>query len=399
MSFHLSLATGRVFRYCTLALGVSALIACSKTEAPKEPLRAVKVITIAGSNLNVEGVYSAEIRARVESRLGFQVGGKLLQRPVEPGQRVAAGQLLAQIDARDYQLAAQSAQAQPRDYQLAAQSAQAQLSAAQSQRDLAAAEYKRFEALKAQNFISGAELERRETALKAADASLNQAKAQAQAQSNQASYASLSASHAGVVTAVDGEVGQVVSAGQPIVRLAHDGPRDAVFAVSEQMVIGLKLGQAMQATLLSTGQILNGKVRELAASADPVTRTFAVKLSLADSTNLPLGVTVNVHAGPTVGNAPLVIKLPTSALRQEGQSTVVWVLDEATMTVNTQAVQLGMVDGNEVVIQSGLKPGQKVVSAGVHVLAPGQKVTLYGAAASAATLAPAATTASTPAQR
>ncbi len=385
MSFFLSLATGRVFRYCTLALGVSALIACSKTEAPKEPLRAVKVITIAGSNLNVEGVYSAEIRARVESRLGFQVGGKLLQRPVEPGQRVAAGQLLAQIDARDYQLAAQSAQAQ--------------LSAAQSQRDLAAAEYKRFEALKAQNFISGAELERRETALKAADASLNQAKAQAQAQSNQASYASLSASHAGVVTAVDGEVGQVVSAGQPIVRLAHDGPRDAVFAVSEQMVMGLKLGQAMQATLLSTGQILNGKVRELAASADPVTRTFAVKLSLADSTNLPLGVTVNVHAGPTVGNAPLVIKLPTSALRQEGQSTVVWVLDEATMTVNTQAVQLGMVDGNEVVIQSGLKPGQKVVSAGVHVLAPGQKVTLYGAAASAATLAPAATTASTPAQR
>jgi RND family efflux transporter MFP subunit len=388
MSFHLSLATGRVFRYCTLALGVSALIACSKTEAPKEPLRAVKVITIAGSNLNVEGVYSAEIRARVESRLGFQVGGKLLQRPVEPGQRVAAGQLLAQIDARDYQLAAQSAQAQ--------------LSAAQSQRDLAAAEYKRFEALKAQNFISGAELERRETALKAADASLNQAKAQAQAQSNQASYASLSASHAGVVTAVDGEVGQVVSAGQPIVRLAHDGPRDAVFAVSEQMVMGLKLGQAMQATLLSTGQILNGKVRELAASADPVTRTFAVKLSLADSTNLPLGVTVNVHAGPTVGNAPLVIKLPTSSLRQEGQSTVVWVLDEATMTVNTQAVQLGMVDGNEVVIQSGLKPGQKVVSAGVHVLAPGQKVTLYGAAASAATLAPAATTASTastPAQR
>ncbi|MEY4470923.1 MAG: Multidrug resistance protein MdtA precursor [Pseudomonadota bacterium] len=385
MSFHLSLATGRVFRYCTLALGVSALIACSKTEAPKEPLRAVKVITVAGSNLNVEGVYSAEIRARVESRLGFQVGGKLLQRSVEPGQRVAAGQLLAQIDARDYQLAAQSAQAQ--------------LSAAQSQRDLAAAEYKRFEALKAQNFISGAELERRETALKAADASLNQAKAQAQAQSNQASYASLSASHAGVVTAVDGEVGQVVSAGQPIVRLAHDGPRDAVFAVSEQMVMGLKLGQAMQATLLSTGQILNGKVRELAASADPVTRTFAVKLSLADSTNLPLGVTVNVHAGPTVGNAPLVIKLPTSALRQEGQSTVVWVLDDATMTVNTQAVQLGMVDGNEVVIQSGLKPGQKVVSAGVHVLAPGQKVTLYGAAASAATLAPAATTASTPAQR
>ena len=394
MSILLSLATGRVFRYGAMALGLSALIACSKTEAPKEPLRSVKVITIADSPLNMEGVYSAEIKARVESRLGFQVGGKLLQRPVEQGQRVAAGQLLAQIDARDYQLAVQSAQAQ--------------LSAAQSQRDLAAADYKRFEALKAQNFISGAELERRETALKAADATLNQAKAQVQAQSNQAAYASLSASHAGVVTAVDGEVGQVVSAGQPIVRLAHDGPRDAVFSVSEQTVMGLKLGQAMQATLLSTGQILTGKVRELAASADPVTRTFAVKLSLADSNNLPLGATLNVNAGQTGASAPLVIKLPTSALRQEGQSSVVWVLDEATMTVNTQAVQLGGVDGNEVVIQSGLKPGQKVVAAGVHVLAPGQKVTLYGAAVSAVTGAPAATAgavpaaptaASTPAQR
>lgn len=377
MPFPFSLAEGRVFRSCALALSVITLVACSKTEAPKEPLRSVKVITVAGSALNVEGVYSAEVRARVESRLGFQVGGKLIQRPVELGQRVSAGQLLAQIDARDYQLAAQAAAAQ--------------LSAAQSQRDLAAAEFKRFEALKAQNFISGAELERRETALKAAEATLNQAKSQAQVQSNQASYASLSASHAGVVTAVDGEVGQVVSAGQPIVRLAHDGPRDAVFAVSEQLAMGLKLGQAMQATLQSTGQILKGTVRELAASADPVTRTFGVKLSLLDSSALPLGATVNVHAGLSTGSTSVVIKLPTSALRQEGSSTAVWVLDEATMTVNSQAVELGPVDGNDVVIQAGLKPGQKVVSAGVHVLSPGQKVTIYGAAATAtaATAAPA----------
>ena len=89
-----------------------------------------------------------------------------------------------------------------------------------------------------------------------------------------------------------------------------------------------------------------------------------------------------------LGSQSAVIKLPTSALRQEGQGTVVWLLDEASMTVNTQAVQVGRVDGNEVVISSGLKPGQKVVSAGVHVLSPGQKVTVYGAAASG--LAPAA---------
>ena len=368
MSSTLSLAVGRVFHSCAIALCVCSLAACSKTEPPKEPLRSVKLVTVSGSVLNAEGEYSAEVRARVESRLGFQVGGKLVQRPAEQGQRVIAGQLLAEIDARDYQLAAQAALAQ--------------VSAAQSQRDLAAAELRRFEVLKAQNFISGAELERRDTTLKAAEAALNQAKSQAQAQSNQAGYARLTASHAGVVTAVEAEVGQVVSAGQPVVRLAHDGPRDAVFAVAEKTALALKVGQSMQATLLSTGQTLKGKVRELAASADPVTRTYAVKLALDDSERLPLGATVSVLAAPLQGSQSAVIKLPTSALRQEGQGTVVWVLDESSMTVNTQAVEVGMVDGNEVVIPSGLKPGQKVVSAGVHVLAPGQKVTVFGAAAS-----------------
>jgi len=340
---------------------------------------------VAGSDLNLGGEYAAEVRARVETRLGFRVGGKLVQRPAEPGQRVAAGQLLALVDAQDFQLAAQAAQAQ--------------VSAAQSQRDLAAAEFKRFEALKVQNFISGAELERREASLKAADAALNQAKAQAQAQGNQAGYARLTASHAGVITAVEAEVGQVVSAGQPVVRLAHDGPRDAVFAVSESAIMAIKMGQSMQATVLSTGQTVQGTVREMAASADPVTRTYAVKLALAPGVALPLGATLNVRAPGLSSAVATAIKLPTSALRQEGQGTAVWVLDETTMTVNSQAVQLGQVDGNEVVVSSGLKPGQKVVSAGVHVLSPGQKVTVYGAAPSLAQLPTPAPAASASAPR
>lgn len=376
------LAARRVFCLCALAAFVTTLVACSKAEAPQEPLRSVKLITVAGSDLNLGGEYAAEVRARVESRLGFRVGGKLVQRPAEPGQRVAAGQLLAQVDAQDFQLAAQAAQAQ--------------VSAAQSQRDLAAAEFKRFEALKVQNFISGAELERREASLKAADAALNQAKAQAQAQGNQTGYARLTASHAGVITAVEAEVGQVVSAGQPVVRLAHDGPRDAVFAVSESAIMAIRLGQSMQATVLSTGQMVQGTVREMAASADPVTRTYAVKLALAPGVGgaLPLGATLNVRAPGLSSAVASAIKLPTSALRQEGQGTAVWVLDEASMTVNSQAVQLGPVDGNEVVVSSGLKPGQKVVSAGVHVLSPGQKVTVYGAPPSPA---PSSTPSPTPA--
>ncbi len=385
MLYSTPLAAWRFFAGCALAALVTTLVACSKAEAPQEPLRSVKLLTVAGSDLALEGEYAAEVRARVESRLGFRVGGKLVQRPAETGQRVAAGQLLAVLDAQDFQLAAQAAQAQ--------------VSAAQSQRDLAAAEFKRFEALKAQNFISGAELERREATLKAADAALNQAKAQALAQSNQAGYARLTASHAGVVTAIDAEVGQVVSAGQPVLRLAHDGPRDAVFAVSESSILSIRLGQSMSATVLSSGQKVQGTVREIAASADPVTRTYAIKLALAlgMGESLPLGTTLNVRASGVSGALPPVIKLPTSALRQEGQGTAVWVLDEATMTVNSRTVQLGPVDGNEVVVTSGLQPGQKVVSAGVHVLSPGQKVTVFQPDGKSPSPAPAGAPASVPA--
>jgi RND family efflux transporter MFP subunit len=291
------------------------------------------------------------------------VGGKILTRPAETGQRVQAGQVLAEVDVQDYALAAQAAQAQ--------------VVGARSQRDLAAADYKRYEALLAQNFISAAELERRSATLKAAQAVLDQALAQAQSQSNQASYAQLKASTSGVITGVEAEPGQVVSAGQPVVRLAQDGPRDAVFAVPEHVVSRLKLGQKMSATLGSGPQTVQGQVREIGASADPVTRTFTVKLGLEKAEALPLGVTLNVHAPQLAGSQSNVIKVPTSALRQEGQQTAVWVFDASTSTVTTQVVQVATADGNDVVIASGLKPGQQIVSAGVHVLSPGQKVTVY----------------------
>jgi len=368
--FHFrTLATRRVFHFCMTVSMWMVLGACSKQEAAPEPVRAVKLLSVSTQEQQVAGEYSAEVRARVESRLGFQVAGKLLERPAELGQRVRVGQLLARIDGQDFQLAALAAQAQ--------------VSATQSQRDLAWADLQRFESLKAQNFISGAELERRQTSLTAAEAALQQAKAQAQAQGNQTGYTRLTAGHAGVITGVEAEVGQVLSAGQPVVRLAHDGPRDAVFSVSEGVALTLKPGQTMQAVLLSTGQSLKGQVRELAASADPVTRTYLVKLALNASDRLPLGATMQVLASGLPGNPSDQIRLPTSALKQAGNGTVVWVLDEASMTVNTQAVQLGPLVGNEVVITGGLKPGQKVVAAGVHVLSPGQKVTVYGAAATA----------------
>jgi len=362
-----------------------ALSACSPKQESPEPVRSVKLLTVGMSELNVQAEYAAEVRARVESRIGFRVGGKMIMRQAEVGQRVQAGQVLAEIDVQDFVLAAQAAQAQ--------------VVGAKSQRDLAAADFKRYEALLAQNFISPAELERRSATLKAAQATLDQAMAQAQSQSNQASYAKLTAPSAGVITGVEAETGQVVSAGQAIVRFAQDGPRDAVFAVPEHVVSTLKLGQKMSATLIGNTQNYLGKVREIGASADPVTRTFAVKLALDKAEALPLGISLNVHAPQLSGSQPEVLKVPTSAIRQEGTQTAVWVFDPQTSTVNSQIVQVATADGNDVVIAAGLRPGQQIVSAGVHVLSPGQKVIAFNALTQPVTspsAAPAASSSATP---
>lgn len=360
----------KAFFLLTLSAATLALSACSRQEAAPEPVRAVKVVTAGLEGLQGETVYAGEVRARVESRLGFRVGGKLTQRTVDLGQQVSAGQVLAALD--------------PQDYQLSAQAAQAQLLAAQTQRDVALADYRRFESLKAQGFISGAELDRREASLKAAEAALVQARSQSQAQTNQVGYAQLQATAAGVVTGLEAEVGQVLAAGQPVVRLAHEGPRDVVFNVPEQTVGRFKPGLAMQAQLAGQSETLQGRVREVGASADPVTRTFMVKLALESSQRWPLGATVNVvSALQTRVPALQAIQLPISALRQDGEATAVWLLDEASMTVQSQKVTLGAVQAQQVVIASGLRPGQKVVVAGVHVLSPGQKVTLYPSAADA----------------
>jgi membrane fusion protein, multidrug efflux system len=344
-------------------MSVLALSACSRTEAPQEPIRAVKVLTVGVDKFQSEHEFAGDVRARVESRLGFRVGGKIVRRQAELGQRVKAGQVLAQLD--------------PQDYRLAADSARAQVAAAQTNRDLAAADFKRYAALKDQNFISGAELERRETTLKAAQAQLEQANAQLASQGHQAEYTSLVADVSGVVTAIEAEPGQVVSAGTPVVRIAQDGPRDVVFAVPEDKVVAIKPGSDVAVRVWAENVSLEGKVREVAASADPATRTYAVKVSLDASASPPLGATVYVSPKAlSLAGAP-VIKLPTSALRKEGQGTAVWVVDKATMTVKSQPVQIATADGNDAVISSGLKPGMMVVSAGVHVLSPGQKVTIY----------------------
>jgi RND family efflux transporter MFP subunit len=307
--------------------------------------------------------YAGQVQAKVESKLAFRVGGKLIARPVELGQRVLVGQVLAQLD--------------PLDLKLANDAAQAQLAAARTNRDLAAADFKRYQDLRAQNFISGAELERREATLKSAQAQLDQAQAQLTAQGNQTSYAVLHADAPGVVTAVLAERGQVVTAGTAVVTVAQDGPREVAFVVPEDKVAAIKPGSEVTVRVWSTGAVLKGTVSEVSASADPVTRTFLVKAALGAKASLPLGSTVSVLPNALSHVGQMVLRLPTSALKQEGQSTVVWVLNPSTMTVATRPVQIATADGNDVVIAAGLTPGEQVVVAGVHVLSPNQKVSLY----------------------
>ena len=375
-------AKGAVF----LALG-SLLAGCSRPAPPEEPVRAVKVMTVTVGSMNSAPEFAGEVRARVESRLGFRVAGKLIRRQAEIGQHVRPGQVLAQLD--------------PQDYKLAADAMKAQLLVTTTNRDLAAAEFKRYKDLKEQNFVSGVELDRREASLKAANAQVAQVQAQLASQGNQSTYTSLVADVAGIVTAVEAEPGQVVAVGTPVVRIAQDGPRDVLFSVPEDRLAAISTGSAVAVRQWTAQATRKGVVREIAALADPVTRTYLVKVAVNGSDALPLGSTVTVAPQALSVKGAQVIKLPTSALKQDGAGSAVWVLDTTSMTVRSQPVQLVAADENDVVVGSGLLPGMQVVTAGVHVLSAGQKVTAYkevaqapaeqGAAAAAAAGASSAT--------
>lgn len=360
-----------------LLLPLVVLSACSRPTPVEDPVRAVKVMTVRNADLMATQEFSGEVRPRVESRLGFRVSGKLVSREVELGQHVKAGQVLARLD--------------PQDYRLAAESAQAQLRAAVTNRDLAGADFKRFQELREKNFISGAELERREAAFKAAQAQVDQAQAQLAVQSNQGSYTTLVADASGVVTAVEAQPGLVVSAGQTIVRVAQDGARDAVFAVPEDKLSVMKQGAAVDVRVWPGQTQLLGHVHEVSASADPVTRTYQVKVALQTRQPPPLGATVTVFPKVQGHQRVAAIKLPTSALRQAGQATAVWVLDPASMTVQSRNIEIATADGNEAVVAGGLQEGMQVVTAGVHVLSPGQKVTIFQDKVSTSLTSPAQT--------
>ncbi|HJV50145.1 MAG TPA: efflux RND transporter periplasmic adaptor subunit [Noviherbaspirillum sp.] len=350
-------------RTAALALaGAAVLVACSKPVEKTEEIRPVRAITLAADNVDVVAEFSGEVRARIESRLGFRVGGKIISRKVDVGSPVKRGQVLMQLD--------------PQDMQLAQAQANAGLKAAESNRDLARAELKRYQDLREKNFVSQAVLDAKETAYKAAQASYEQALAAFRNQSNQAGYTTLVSDVDGVVTGVDAEVGQVVAAGTPVVRVAKAGEKDIVIGIPEDRVDALRrLPDVRVRTWARPNQVVPGKLRELSPVADPVTRTYTAKIAIPNaSDDIRLGMTAYVAFAAKTQNA--LIKLPLTSLFRDKSATAVWVVEGG--AVRAVPVQVAGSSGNDIVVAGGIAPGQTVVTAGVNLLKSGQKVKILG---------------------
>ncbi len=342
--------------------GVVGLAACSKPVEKAEEIRPVRAVRLASDNVDVVAEFSGDVRARIESRLGFRVGGKIVSRKVDVGTVVRRGQVLMQLD--------------PQDLQLAQAQANAGLKAAESNRDLAKAELKRYQDLREKNFVSQAVLDSKETTFKAAQASYDQALAGYRNQSNQAAYATLVSDTDGVVTGVDAEAGQVVAAGTPVVRVAKAGEKEIVIGIPEDKVDSLRrVTDVRVRTWARPEESIPGKLRELSPVADPATRTYTAKISIPNAPdNVKLGMTAYVAFAARTPNA--MIKLPLTALFQDKTASAVWVVDNG--SVKLVPVEVAGTSGNDLLVAGGIAPGQTVVTAGVNLLKAGQKVRILG---------------------
>jgi multidrug efflux system membrane fusion protein len=344
------------------AVLVATLAGCSKPPEKTEDIRPVRAIKLASSDIDVNAEFSGEVRARVESRLGFRVGGKIVSRKVDVGTLVKHGQVLMQLD--------------PQDLQLSQAQALANLRAAETNRDLAKAELQRYQELRSKSFVSQAVLDSKDSTFKAAQASVDASQAMYRGQSNQAAYAQLLSDVDGVVTAVDAEVGQVVSPGTPVVRVAKAGEKEIVIGIPEDKVDTLRRIPDVQVRLWADPQnAVAGKIREISPVADPSTRTYTVKVTIPDSlAEAKLGMTAVVQFASKTPTPQ--IKVPLTALFYEKSTSSVWVVEGG--VVKLVPVTIGGAAGNDIVLASGVKAGQTVVTAGVNLLKPGQKVKILG---------------------
>jgi multidrug efflux system membrane fusion protein len=350
----------RVAAPCALALMPLLLAACKPAEKPAEPPRAVNVVRIEGGNGTLSASYTGDVRPRYETGLAFRVPGKVTERLVEVGDTVKPGQVLARLD--------------PGDQQLGIEAARQAVAAAEASHAQARSDFQRFGDLYKQGFISAAEFDRRKAAFDVAAAQLSQARAQLSVNRNQADYTTLRAPSESVVTTVAAEVGQVVGAGQTVLRVARPGFSEIAISVPENRLKEVKRGMDVRINLWAVPEHLyRGRVREISPAADAVTRTYLAKVTVLDADDtMQMGMTANVFLD--VAADPNVVRLPSTALYQKGADTAVWVVDAGSSQVKLRPVTVGKFADDHVVVTGGLKPGETVVRAGVQKLFPDEKV-------------------------
>ena len=340
------------------------LAACDRdTGAPAPEPRPVRTVTVVKREIGETVAFTGRIEAENESRLAFRIGGRMIERFVNIGDRVGPDQVVAKLD--------------PQDELNALRAAQAAVAAAQAQLVEANSNFERQKFLLARDVASRAQFERAEQTLETARAQLDTTQAQLKTAEDQVSRTELRADAAGVVTAATAESGEVVQAGQMIIRVARQDGRDAVFNVPGQ-VLRTAPSDPLIAVSLTDDPVVKatGRVREVSPQADPVTRTFEVKVGLSDApAAMRLGSTV---VGRMQLDATPTIELPATALTEVDRASAVWVVDPKTLTVSPRKVEVLRHNPASVAIAAGLEPGEIVVTAGTQALHPGQKTRLLG---------------------
>jgi membrane fusion protein, multidrug efflux system len=348
--------------------------ACSKSEPPPtapRPALAYKITNTSGVDLDV---YSGEIRARQEADHAFRVGGKIQKRLVDAGATVKRGQALAQLD--------------PQDVRLAADAARAQVSAQQTEAEFAEAELKRFRDLFQKGFVSQSALDQKINLANAARARLDAQKASANVSLNQAGYATLLAETDGVVTQVMAEAGQVVAAGQAVMKVANPRERELAITVPEAKIgdfrsaaslKGAAKGEstpnrAIRVHLWSAPEkVYPGRVREIAGAADPVTRTYAVRVSLTEVDDA-IGLGMSAFAAFAGTDAAGSFSVPLSSVYAKGSTTGVWVIAADGKVTLKPVTVIQYRERTALVSSQTVKPGDTIVAAGVHKLRDGEVV-------------------------
>ncbi|MGF6159651.1 multidrug efflux system membrane fusion protein [Ensifer sp. KUDG1] len=358
----------RISFFATAALLTTltaTLAGCSqeKTEVAAV-VRPVKVVEIADADTARQLSYSGSVRARTEMNLGFRVSGKIVERVVNVGDRVKVGDLLARIDATDYELAVRSASAN--------------LEAAERQVETVKLVRDRAEQLLARKFASQAQFDQSVLSYNQAVATRDAAKSALSQAENQVTYTNLVSDRPGIVTTINADVGQVVGSGTPVATVAVEGEKEVQVAVPETEIANFKTGLPVKVGLWSdTDLSLDGTVREVAGSADQQSRTFSVRVSLPNDPRVLLGMTATVEA--SAGSGKPYVSVPLSALAQKDGYTIVWVVDRGTETVRSRPVTLSDFTTDGVRVTDGLAVGDLVVAAGTQFMADDLKVTISNA--------------------